>query len=65
MKFQWFEACFDVFFSLIMIKDLFTFRYIVMGNKFVNRTMSSVTYPKIWRSPYGYTASPARDAASL
>ncbi len=34
-----FEACFDFSFCLIIIKDLFTFRYVVMGNKFVDRTI--------------------------
>jgi len=27
--------------------------------------VSSVTYPEIWRSPYGDAASPVGDAASL
>jgi len=27
--------------------------------------MSSVTYPEIWRSPYGDATSPAGDVASL
>jgi len=27
--------------------------------------MNSVTYPEIWRSPYGDAASPVGDAASL